>query len=122
LRGLKSIGFWDAEHAQDWGLDWHRHEGIQLGFLASGRISVAIDDEACCLEPDDMTITRPWQRHRLGDPNVGASRLHWLIFDVGVRRPNQPWKWPSWKLGSTITLCRPPRATRAPVRQGTPLR
>ena len=22
--------------------------------------------------------------------------LHWLILDVGVRRPNQEWRWPDW--------------------------
>jgi AraC family L-rhamnose operon regulatory protein RhaS len=43
-----------------------------------------------------LTITRPWQPHRVGNPHVGPSRLHWLIIDVGVRRPNQPWHWPSW--------------------------
>ena len=41
---------------------------------------------------------RPWQRHRIGNPNVLASRFHWLIFDVGVRRPNQTWLWPPWLL------------------------
>ena len=50
------------------------------------------------LEPGDLTITRPWQKHRVGDPNVSASRLIWLILDVGVRRPNQSWRWPKWLL------------------------
>ena len=26
--GLNSIGYWDANEPQDWGLDWHRNEGI----------------------------------------------------------------------------------------------
>jgi len=34
----------------------------------------------------------------------GAGRLHWLILDVGVRRPNQPWKWPAW-----LVLTKPDR-------------
>ena len=34
----------------------------------------------------------------MGDPLVGPGRLHWLIIDVSVRRPNQPWKWPPWLL------------------------
>lgn len=32
----------------------------------------------------------------MGDPNLGPGRLHWLILDVGVTRPNQAWKWPRW--------------------------
>jgi AraC family L-rhamnose operon regulatory protein RhaS len=27
---------------------------------------------------------------------VGPSTLAWFILDVGVRRPNQEWVWPSW--------------------------
>jgi AraC family L-rhamnose operon regulatory protein RhaS len=34
--------------------------------------------------------------HKLGAPNIGPGRLHWLILDVGVRRPNQDWRWPAW--------------------------
>ena len=45
-----------------------------------------------------MTITRPWQPHRLGDPWIPASRLIWVILDIGVRRPDQPWHWPDWLL------------------------
>jgi len=29
-------------------------------------------------------------------PMVDPSRPHWLILDVGVRRPNHRWVWPSW--------------------------
>jgi len=96
LPAVKSVGFWDARHDQSWGLDWHRNEGIELTFLERGRIDFAVDGQRFHLRPGDLTITRPWQRHRVGDPHVGAGRLHWLILDVGVRRPNQPWRWPSW--------------------------
>jgi AraC family L-rhamnose operon regulatory protein RhaS len=48
------------------------------------------------LEKGCLTVTRPWQRHRVGLPHVQASRLHWLILDLGVRRPNQSWSWPGW--------------------------
>ena len=34
----------------------------------------------------------------MGDPNVPACRYHWLIIDVGVRRPNKEWHWPNWLL------------------------
>ena len=43
-----------------------------------------------------MTITRPWQPHSLGDPNITPSRLHWIILDVDIRKPHQKWQWPRW--------------------------
>jgi len=98
LREVRSVGFWDARGRQSWGLDWHRNEGIEFTFLAAGRLPFAVDDRTVTLEPGDMTITRPWQKHRVGDPQVAASRLIWLILDVGVRRPNQAWRWPKWLL------------------------
>ena len=96
LPGIKSLGFWDARYAQNWGLTWHRNEGIELTFLERGSLAFAVDRRICQLKPDDLTITRPWQPHRVGNPEVGAGRLHWLILDVGVRRPHQPWRWPPW--------------------------
>lgn len=96
LPGVKSVGFWDAVADQDWGLDWHRNEGIELTFLESGRIEFAVDRRHVELQPHDLTVTRPWQAHRVGDPHVTAGRLHWLILDVNVRRPHQPWRWPAW--------------------------
>lgn len=96
LTGLKSVGFWDAECTQSWGLDWHRNEGVEITFCETGCLSFAADSRDYQLSAQDLTITRPWQRHRLGSPNVTAGRLHWVIIDVGVRRPNQPWRWPSW--------------------------
>ncbi len=35
--GVKSVGFWDAVADQDWALDWHRNEGIELTFLDKTR-------------------------------------------------------------------------------------
>lgn len=96
LPELCSAGYWDAPADQAWGLAWHRNEGIELTYLARGRLSFAVDDRAYALRRGHMTITRPWQLHRVGDPNVDASRLIWLILDVKVRRPNQRWQWPDW--------------------------
>lgn len=96
LMGLKSVGFWDASSDQSWGLDWHRNEGLELTFCESGELSFAVDTSDYKLYAMDLTITRPWQLHRLGIPAVAASRLHWVILDVGVRRPDQSWHWPSW--------------------------
>jgi AraC-like DNA-binding protein len=104
LPGIKTVGFWDACHDQAWGLPWHRNEGLELTFLESGAIPFAVDSRQHQLHPDDLTVTRPWQRHRVGEPNVAAGRLHWLILDVEVRRPNQSWKWPNWLLLSNGDL------------------
>ncbi len=104
LPGLKMVGSWDAPEDQGWGLPWHFNEGLELTFLESGSLEFAVDGRDYNLRPDDLTLARPWQRHRLGNPNVSASRLHWVILDVGVRRPNQDWKWPSWLLLSKADL------------------
>lgn len=96
LPGVKMVGFWDAAADQDWGLDWHQNEGIELTLLESGRLDFGVDSERSELHANDLTVTRPWQSHRVGDPHVGASRLHFLILDVNVRRPHQPWRWPAW--------------------------
>ncbi len=96
LPGLSSVGFWDARGSQKWGLDWHRNEGIEITYLETGRMAFSLEREKWTLDPGSMTITRPWQPHRVGDPHIGAGRLHWLILDVGVRRPHQTWQWPSW--------------------------
>jgi AraC family L-rhamnose operon regulatory protein RhaS len=96
LLGVKSLGYWDADRPQDWGLTWHRNEGVELTFLESGSVHFGVDAHEFPLQPDDLTFTRPWQQHRLGNPNIGPGRLHFLILDVGVRRPHQRWHWPPW--------------------------
>jgi AraC-like DNA-binding protein len=98
LRGVKALGYWNAVNNQPWGLHWHRNEGLEFTFLENGSLGFGVDHQERVLQPDDLTITRPWQLHRVGNPRVGASRLHWLIIDVSVRRPNQSWHWPSWFL------------------------
>ena len=96
LPGLRSLGFWDARVAQDWGLGLHRNEGIELTFLESGSMPVTVERRKATMGPDQLLITRPWQPHQLGDPDVGVGRLAWAILDVGVRHPHQAWRWPSW--------------------------
>jgi AraC family L-rhamnose operon regulatory protein RhaS len=96
LPEVRTVGYWDAPRDQTWGLAWHRNEGIELTYLARGKLAFGVGDAAYRLSRGALTVTRPWQRHHVGNPNVGASRLHWLILDVGMRRPNQPWRWPSW--------------------------
>ena len=104
LRELCSLGVWDARTAQHWGLGWHRNEGIELTYLAAGHLDFAVEDRTFTLAPGSFTITRPWQMHRVGNPHVTASRLIWLILDVGVRRPNQAWHWPAWMLLDSALL------------------
>ncbi len=110
LPGVCLVGFWDTERGQDWGLDWHRNEGIEITFLEAGALSYACDSLEHRLVAGDPTIARPWQPHRVGDPLIAASRYHFLIIDVGVRRPHQPWVWPSWvsiteRDRNEITVC-----------------
>ena len=104
LAGVRTVGFWDARRDADWGLDFHRNEGIEFTLLESGHLEFAVEGQEHQLGPGDLTVTRPWQLHRAGYPQIAAGRLHWLILDVGIRRPDQPWKWPSW-----IVLAKPDR-------------
>ncbi len=106
LPEVSTVGFWDATGTQSWGLDWHRNEGIELTYLARGKTEFLVDQEQFALESGHLTIARPWQRHRVGNPNVGPSRLCWLILDVGVRRPDQAWTWPDWLILSPADLRR----------------
>lgn len=96
LRGIPSLGFWDAAGAQDWGLDEHRNEGLEIVYLENGAQAFTVDGVAYPLPGGHFTVTRPWQLHKLGAPHLGPGRLHWFIVDVGVRRPSQDWRWPSW--------------------------
>lgn len=98
LPGLRTIGYWDAQGPQTWGLPMHRNEGIEICYLLSGELVFATDHESVVLRPGDITITRPWQRHRLGDPRIRPCRLFWVILDVesGSDTPNEDWQFPGW--------------------------
>lgn len=87
---------WDANKDQTWGLPTHRNEGIEFGYLARGSLDFTVEGTPHLLKAGHLTVTRPWQPHQVGNPQIKASRMHWLILDVGVRRPNDLWKWPSW--------------------------
>lgn len=96
LPGLANVGFWSCRGSQDWGEDAHRNEGLEIVFLETGGMGFEVDGKVHALQAGNLTITRPWQLHKLGAPNIGRGKLYWLILDVGVRRPNQEWTWPSW--------------------------
>ena len=123
LPGLNSIGFLDAADMQDWGLDEHRNEGIEIDLLETGAMAFVVDGRQYDLRAGDFTVTRPWQLHKLGAPNIGPGRLHWLILDVGVRRPHQGWRWPDWVVltqSDLATLTRKLRHNEKPVWPATP--
>jgi AraC-like DNA-binding protein len=104
LKGIKSIGYWNSEKMQNWGLDWHRNEGIEICLLETGNLNFLLNDQQYELEPNTLTITRPWILHKLGNPNVGFCKLHWFIIDLGVRQPHQEWIWPNWVILSKDDL------------------
>ena len=112
LPGLTSVGFWSCRGSQDWGLNPHRNEGLEISFLETGGMGFKVDGEIHSLQAGNLTVTRPWQLHKLGDPNIGRGKLYWLILDVGVRRPNQDWIWPSWVVLSPKDLAELTRKLR----------
>ncbi len=104
MPGVSSIGFWDTVGQPEWGLESHRNEGIELVFLETGNMVFSVDGDKYDLSAGDLTVTRPWQEHRLGNPNIGPGRLHWIVLDVNVRRPNEEWQWPRWVVLSDNNL------------------
>lgn len=106
LQELCMAGYWDATFEQSWGLDWHCNEGLEIGYVAAGRLPFGVAGNSYQVEPGHLTITRPWQRHRVGQPHVPACHYSWIILDVGMRRPNQAWQWPAWLLYSKSGLKR----------------
>lgn len=99
LKGLSSAGFWDAREKQNWGLGKHRNEGLEIAWLENGNLDFnykTMKKSSAPLGPNALTITRPWQEHSLGNPNIPRSRLHWIILDFGVRAPNRNWLKPDW--------------------------
>ncbi len=106
LKELCMAGYWNATAPQDWGLDWHRNEGIEIGYVNAGKLPFSVGEKSMTVQPGYLTITRPWLKHRVGNPHVPASHYSWIILDVGVRRPNQTWRWPKWMLSPKTELDR----------------
>lgn len=96
LPGVSSLGYFDVIGSQDWGIPSHRNEGIEICYQATGESVLTVDGEVYHSTANTLSLTRPWQLHSLGDPHLKPGRLHWLIIDVGVRRPNQSWALPEW--------------------------
>lgn len=96
LPGLQTIGFWDARGPQNWGLTMHRNEGIEICYLLSGEMTFRTDEKSWNLKPGSITVTRPWQRHALGDPHIKSGCLFWMILDVDSGQKGKQWQLPSW--------------------------
>ena len=96
IPAISSMGFLHVVGEQDWGIKAHRNEGIEICLQENGSNILTVDGNEYKIPAKTVTVTRPWQLHQVGSPNLGPGRLHWIILDVGVRRPNQPWQWPSW--------------------------
>lgn len=123
LPGLSSVGFWEATGAQNWGLEPHRNEGVEISLFETGVMGFMVDGQLHRLKAGSLTVTRPWQLHCLGDPHIGPGRMHWLILDVGVRRPSQQWHWPDWLILSPSDmqeLTQKIRQTNHPFWHSTP--
>lgn len=123
LTGVLTVGYWNAKGIQDWGLATHCNEGIEVSCLETGQTAFQVDGKHFNLKPGALTITRPWQPHALGRPHIGSGRLHWLILDVGMRRPHQTWQWPDWFVLTSKDLARLTKLLRqneTPVWQAGP--
>ena len=96
LPGLSAVGTWDARNDQNWTLDWHRNEGVEINFQASGRNVFQTSEREFQLESGDLVFVAPWRIHRFGVPNVRCGVRMWTILDLQISAPNSPWIWPSW--------------------------
>ena len=70
LPGLSTVGYLDARGEQDWGVEPHCNEGIEISLLETGHMGFTVDGRQYCLAGGDVTITRPWQWHCLGNPHL----------------------------------------------------
>lgn len=93
---VSSLGYFDILEEQDWGMEEHRNEGLEICFQETGSSELVVEGEVHRMLPGDVSVTRPWQLHRIGNPNLHPGRLHWVIIDLQTHRPNQAWCWPEW--------------------------
>lgn len=99
LPGLRLLAYWDAKKNQDWGLNYHRNEGLEIGFVENGSAEFSSEKKTknfVNITPEFVTVTKPWQEHVVGNPHLSACKMYFIIIDFGVRRPNQNWKWAPW--------------------------
>ena len=89
LPAVRSVGVWDAPVSQSWGLDLHCNEGIEFTYLKRGKTAFEVDGKQWTLRKGCLTITRPWQFHRVGAPHISAGAAD-LAHPRRWRAPPQP--------------------------------
>jgi AraC family L-rhamnose operon regulatory protein RhaS len=110
--GVSCFGYWKTTGKQSYGLPTHQNEGIELTVSLQGESPVTVDGVSHSLGQGQIMVTRPWQKHSIGNPCFTQGRIGWLILDVGVRHPHQEWIWPDWVLLSKSELKSLTRALR----------
>ncbi len=110
--GLNSIGYWDANEPQDWGIDWHKHKAIEFYFLESGKMPFAQNNEKVILKPNNLTITPPWTKHKIDAP-IGIGKIYWVSIDLKLKDPHQKWTWPEWVILTNKDLNRLTKALKS---------
>jgi len=45
----------DDPNDQNWGLDWHCNEGLEIGYLSAGRLPFSVDDNSYQVESGKKT-------------------------------------------------------------------
>ena len=99
LPGLCAAGYWDMSTELDLGLGWQTVHGMELNYLFRGGLDFTVDGKTFAMHSGQINVIRPWQTFQIGQQMVvPATRLGWVLLDVGVRRPNGRWKWPEWIL------------------------
>jgi AraC family L-rhamnose operon regulatory protein RhaS len=76
---ITTIGHFSGVGAQYWGTESHRNEGLEITFFETGSMAFSVEPKNYELRPGHFTTTRPWQLHKLGAPDIGPGKLHWLI-------------------------------------------
>jgi hypothetical protein len=59
MKELCMAGYWNAPSQQNWGLDWHCNEGIEIGYVSAGRLPFSVGSKSLVVGPGELTITRP---------------------------------------------------------------
>lgn len=104
IPGIVSFGYWQAQGVHDSRSEPHYNDSVHFMMSLQGQTSAVLDDKVYTLKPDELMVTRPWQKHAVGYPYFSQGQLGWLTLDVGIRNPHEKWKWPEWILLSKDEL------------------
>ncbi len=104
IPGIVSFGYWQAQGVHDSRSEPHYNDGVHFMMSLQGQTAAVLDDKVYTLKPEELMVTRPWQKHAVGYPYFSQGQLGWLTLDVGIRNPHEKWKWPEWVLLSKDEL------------------